>query len=218
MRIQTVVQHDPRRAHLLPSLLAALPRGAQVVTDPGASESLRSPWRCYRACLETLNQTATHLLVVQDDLEFSVDFPQALRAVVAARPRNLVALFVPGAGTNYQRVIDACRHETRWCHLSLEGNNWVPTCALIWPRPLIPRLLAYYDRSGYPSSRTADDGIVRDWAREEGVNVLATVPSLVEHPDNVPSLMGKTYMSGRNPARVAACWAAPPFSPLELEW
>lgn len=35
------------------------------------------------------------------------------------------------------------------------------------------------------------------------IEAWATVPSLAEHSDDAPSLIGRKYMAGRNPGRVA---------------
>jgi hypothetical protein len=202
--IQTVVQHDPRRAHLLPSLLPRLPKGATVVHDPGASDPQRSPWRCYRACLQTFSPAATHLLIVQDDVLVCRDFPDALAAVIAARPDVPVALFVPGVMPNSRRVLDACWAGDRWAELDV--LTWAPVVAVVWPRGHVGRLLEFAAAKDYPPSRFGDDSIVGDYAREQAVTIWATVPSLVEHPDTEASLVGTVAMGGANPQRVAACW------------
>ena len=216
LRCQTVVQHDPRRSDLLPILLAALPADARVVVDPGATDARRSPWRCYRACLETLEPDASHLLVVQDDAIVCRDFHAVLDLVVAAQPDDPVALFVPGVGANARRVLAACQAEQRWCEL--DPLTWVPAVAIVWPRHHIASLLDFYDGRNYPVTRTADDGIIGDWAKDTGTRVVACVPSLVDHPDTVRSLVGTAHFGGLNPARVACCWIGEEMSPLELAW
>lgn len=215
-RVQTVVQHDPRRAELLPGLFAALPADARVITDPGADEKQRSPWRCYRACLEALELDASHLLIVQDDAQVCRDFAAAVDLIASVRPADPVCLFVPGVGRNHRRILDACYRDARWTEL--DPADWVPVVAVVWPRRHVMELLAFVDRKRYPPSRTADDGIAGDWARETKTRVVATVPSLVEHPDRVPSLVKTAHFSGMNPQRCAACWLGEELSPLTLQW
>ena len=209
------MQHDPRRADLLPPLLAAL-GPAQVVADPGASDPQRSPWRCYRACLQALEPDATHLVIVQDDAQPCLDVPAALELVIAARPDDVIALFVPGIGEHARRVLEACYHGKHWCHLF--EHLFCPAVAMVYPRERVREILAFVAAKNYPASLTADDAILGYWMRETHTRVLGCVPSLVEHPDTVPSLVGTHHMSGVNPARVAACWTGPDFSPLELDW
>jgi hypothetical protein len=53
MKLATLIQHDPSRAHLLSALLEQLaPLPVDVVTDPDPNGQPPSPWRTYRACLE----------------------------------------------------------------------------------------------------------------------------------------------------------------------
>ena len=216
LSIATVVQHDPRRADLLPGLLAELPADTIVVADPGANDTLRSPWRCYRACLEALPDDASHLVVIQDDAQVCLDFPEVLERVVAARPDDPIALFTPGVGSHALKVMEACRRGQHWC--DLERRMWVPVVAICWPRDQVGRVLAFADRKQYPASRWGDDSIIGDYAREEGVTVKACVPSIVEHSDVAASLVGTAAMGGKNPARIAACWAGRVWSPLAVSW
>lgn len=214
--IQTVVQHHPSRAHLLAPLLAALPPDAQVVADPGSTTARRSPIRCYLECLRTIDKPETHLVVVQDDAVPCRDFPAALEAVVAARRADLLALFVPGVMPNSRRVLDACWEGKRWAQL--DPATWVPAVALAWPAPLAARFLAWYGQAPRDAGKTADDGLIGEWARAEHVPVWACVPSLVEHSDTEPSLVGTAHFGGLAPNRVAACWTGRDWSPLEFDW
>jgi len=213
--IQCVVQHDPRRAALLPPLLAQLP-GAQAVADPGASEPRRSPWRCYRACLQALEPGASHLLVVQDDAILCRDFAQAIPLLAAARPDDPLCLFVPGVGANQRRVLQACASGALWAEL--DPLAWVPCVAVLWPRAQAEALLAFAEQKRYPESRSADDAIVGDFSRETRTRFLAPVPSLCDHDDSQRSLVGTANWSGLSPARVAACWLGAELSPLSFAW
>lgn len=215
MRIQTVVQHDPSRAELLPPLLAALP-DAQVVSDPEPESPLRSPWRTYQACLRVLEPEATHLLVIQDDAEPCRDLAEALPLVLASRPDDVLALFVPGVGEMRRLVLDGCYRGKRWVELS--PREWVPLVAVVWPRAKAERFLDWAETRRISAGRTADDGIAGEFVRETHTRVLACVPSLVEHPDMVRSLVGTAHWNGMSPSRVAACWTGRDISALDLSW
>lgn len=215
MRVQIVIQHDPRRSDLLPGLLAAIP-SARVISDPDPDSPTRSPWRCYRACLEALERDATHLLIVQDDAEPCRDFEETVTAIVTAHPSDPVCLFVPGLGNNQRLILAACYRDERYARLDPNDPVCLPVVATVWPRPLIAPLLEYAARM--PPSRRADDGITGEWSRQNLVPVIATVPSLVEHRDLVPSLVGTSHYGGINPARVAACWIGQEMTPLQLDW
>ena len=96
----------------------------------------------------------------------------------------------------------------------MHPGDWTPTVALCWPAPLIPRFLAFADQN--PALiRTGDDNVVGAFTSRESIPVWATVPSLVEHPDLEPSLIGRKASGGRNRFRVAAVppeQTAPPAS------
>ena len=106
-------------------------------------------------------------------------------------------------------MLEACWAGERWAELS--PATWPPAVCLVWPRALAEQLLAWQ-----PPERlhlASDDGNLEVWARQFGIRILACVPSLVEHADDVPSLMGTAHMGGNNPGRVAACWLG-----LEQDW
>jgi hypothetical protein len=154
--------------------------------------------------------------VIQDDALVCRDFRAGLKLVVAGRPDDTIALFTPGVGEHGRRVLDACRDGKRWAHLF--EHLFLPTVAVVYPAAGVHAILAYVDSRRIPDSQTADDGVLGHWMRDTQTRVLACVPSLVEHPDTVASLVGTHHMSGLNPARIAACWLGPDLSPLELDW
>jgi hypothetical protein len=203
IRLSTAVQNHPSRA-VMAAELAAAAGGADVVSDPDPLGK-PDPWRTYRACLEATPGWATHRLVLQDDALVCARFRDAALAAASARPGDLLALFASGVPDHRDAVLDACRRRAAWC--VLDTVPWVPAVALLWPAGLIPKLLAFVDRQGWPAHFTADDEKVWHWAQAEGVTVWATVPSLVQHPDDVPSTLGMRALGGRDPARVAAVWA-----------
>ena len=212
-----LVQHDPRRADLLRALLADLPVNTEVVADPGAHLPQRSPWRCYQACLErALENGASHTVIVQDDVQVCLDFGATVEKVIAARPDDPICIFTPGIGEHSRRILDACYHSRHWA--LLDPQLWTPVVCLIWPRPIVERLLVWAEQKQFPPSRFGDDSIIGEFCREEKVSVWATCPSLVEHPDMVRSLVGTAAFGGRNPGRCAACWVGREWSPLAVDW
>jgi hypothetical protein len=79
---------------------------------------------------------------------------------------------------------------------------WMPVCATVWPRPLIESILAYDDepypgpvatavqraqRITWRADRLDDYRVIGGWCTARDVMPLATVPCLVEHPDDQPS-------------------------------
>lgn len=156
------------------------------------------------------------MLVIQDDTLVCDHFAEAAMAAVAARPDRIVSFFVAGAPARSARRLhhaaSVCQH---WAQL--EPRDWCPAVALCFPAANAADLVVWADEQEIPERRTSDDAILGDWVRARGHVVLATVPSLVQHPDDVPSLIGTAHSSGRNPARVAACFVGG-YDARKIDW
>lgn len=77
----------------------------------------------------------------------------------------------------------------------MHPRDYVPVVGTSFPRAAIRDLTRWVEsHSGRRYSRS-DDHWLGLWHRESGQRILSTVPSLVEHPDDVTSLIGK----GRGP-------------------
>lgn len=206
MRVAVAVQHHPSRAELIPPLLERLGGPVDVVADPDP-DGRPSALRTYLPCLTGHPASATHVVVVQDDAWPCEAFLERAGAALAARPDALVAFSVQGAGTPGRAVLAAHRRGESWARLPAQKRGWVPTIALGWPVDHAAAFVAFaLDR--YPTDYQGDDAPVGAYAYQRRVEVWATVPSLVEHPDVVPSLIpGRRASAGRNRARVAAVMA-----------
>lgn len=213
-RISVAVQHHPARAELVDELLEQLP-GATLATDPDPL-GMRNPWRGYRNALETTPADATHRLIVQDDVRVCPGFLDAARAAVAAKPDRILSFFVAGNPYEHsQAVFAACARGSSWAEL--DNQRWCPAVCVCWPAAHVPAILAFVDAQGWPDAFRADDEIIGRYCRHAGVLPLASVPSLVDHPDDVPSLLGNKAMYGQDPGRVTACWIGD-CDPATIDW
>lgn len=217
-RIAVAVQTHPTREEMARALAARIP-GAEIVLDPAPTE-YRSPWRTYRHALErqlASNNRATHLLVIQDDTEICRNFWGGLHKVVAARPFDLISLFVGGAPYNSRDAVwAACDRDETFA--LLPTAQWVPAIAVVWPTPVIGPALDWAAAQRWPPRFTADDEIIGRIKTALGLQAWATVPNLVEHPDVVPSLVGKMRaMAGKNLDRVSCCFPEG-LDPLTIDW
>ncbi len=161
----------------------------EVVTDPegdGFPPTWR-PYRTYRECLARPTEAAW-VLVLQDDVTLCPGFPDALTSCLSAAGEHPVSLFTSNQALQTRKDYWArMRAGEAWCPLN--QREWVNVVALAWPTSLIPKFLAWADGKGFGVTRgRADDAIVGEWARMTRTQVLATVPSLVEHPDWEPSV------------------------------
>lgn len=189
--------------------------GGEVVFDPDPL-GYPSPWRTYRHALTLTPENASHRVVIQDDAHVCVNFTEALEHVVAARPDSPIVLFVAGHPKEHVRVLmRACDRDEPFA--VLPPDQWVPAVAVIWPVGVIRPILDWVDEQDYPVQFRADDEILGRATRALSIPILCTVPSLVEHPDITPSIMGK-YRSkaGEDPNRVAACFID--GDPLDIDW
>ncbi len=171
-----------------------------VDPEPGGTPN---PWRTYRYALERFPDDASHLVLMQDDAVPVDGFRGAVERAVVARPDVPICLFVSHqASRNVRRMMDACQADAPF--FVCDPSQWVPVVALVWPKDHAVAFLEWAETAGYRSARRrADDAIVGDWMKHSGTQVVGTVPSLVEHPDEEESLIGLKH---RIPRR-AVCLA-----------
>lgn len=200
--LSVAIQHHPARAELIPALAERLGE-CEVVADP-LPEGPPNPLRTYLECLRLTPDEATHRLVIQDDAWPCDGFRALAQAAIEERPNDIVCFYVPDIGAGGRnRVIRALRKRESWAQLGLGG--WVPAVAACWPIAAADDFVEWCPRV-LPESTTADDKAIVEFCKRHGVHVWATVPSLVEHPDDVPSLLGKEHGAGKIRWRVAAAF------------
>lgn len=209
--VSFAIQTCPARAELAAALLAEIGVGELAVDPdpppPGTppTSALWNPWRCYRHAIETTPPDADYRVVVQDDALVCAGFAAAATAAIAARPNRLVTFYVGGnAKLLAARVTHAAARGHAW--VNLPHFSWFPAVAVAWPRRLLDELPAWVDRQPWPKTFRSDDEIIGRFLRNVGEIPLATVPSLVDHPDDVPSLIGTKARGGTDRGRIAACW------------
>lgn len=216
VRLSLTIQTHPLRREMAGRLAASI--GADVTVDPDPDHPLRSPWRTYRHALETTPPGATHRVVIQDDAEPCDWFSDVLPAAVASRPDRLLTFFVGGNPAQHARqVYLACERGESWAQL--DAQRWCPAVALAWPVEMIEPFLHYVDAQPWPESFRSDDEIVGHWLRDTAQTPLASVPSLIQHPDVVESLLGaRRNWAGQDPGRVAACFIHPDCDCRTIDW
>lgn len=201
--ISIAVQHHPRRAHLLGALVAELP--CEVVTDPDP-DGPRSPLRCYVECLRRTPPNATQRLILQDDVALCTNFAALAEAALDERPMSIVTFFVPNVGpAGAKRVRAASMAGERWAQIG--GLAITPVVATAWPAHLIEDFIAFAESPRITKRYTHDDPVATLFVKSRKLEVWATVPSLVEHPDVEPSLIGKPHGGGKYTHRLAAIFA-----------
>ncbi len=200
LELSVCLQHHPSRAHLLSALLERLP-GFELITDPDPAGQ-PNPLRTYLECLRRTPEHATHRLILQDDAWPCQEFREKAEAAISERPDNLICFFVPGSpGGGMNSVLRAAKAGEHWALIGAGG--WIPVIAVMWPRALIADFIEFAEHRRFARSRS-DDEVLTRFVRANRLDVWATIPSYVEHPDVVPSLIGRKHGAGKIKWRIAA--------------
>lgn len=189
LRIAYRVQHAVGRDAALARLLEHLPPAVEVITDYDALQ-LPNPWRGYLRCLRDPPAKATHLCILQDDALPCRNFDELLKAAIKERPNDVVSLFVGGLPTKTRRdFYEAMKRGDRWSPIYFREIHHV--VGLVWPVQLAAEFVEWVSTNKIPGPDPpkSDDAVVGYWARKnrDKAQVWATVPCLVEHPDDFSS-------------------------------
>lgn len=178
----------------------------RIVDDPDPDSPYRSAWRTYRRCLESIESDFT--VILQDDTIACRGFRQAARAAMDARPGRLIAfyhsIYPPAMMPHFWSALDRCDP-----FFEFPLWRWTPTVALGWPRELAVDFLGWIDtaKKKLPKHWLTDDPLVGEWTTARKQPCVATVPSLVQHPDDCVTIVGSHNGKGdRRDTRMAACW------------
>jgi hypothetical protein len=188
MKIVYRIQHAAGRDEGLKRLLPLLPKGAEVVTDHESANPI--PMRGYLACLEGAPRDATHVCIVQDDAVPCREIGKRVREAVAERPDDVLSLFVGGLSGRTRKDFWAAQGAgERWAPIYFREIHHV--VALVWPIGEIDDFLTWYPdaKIPIPVPHKSDDAVVGYWARTRRKLFWATVPCLVQHPDDLPSIV-----------------------------
>lgn len=186
----------PSRRDLAESLSKQL--RAPVSYDPDPEEE-RNPWRCARQAWKVgaAKPGATHVLVVQEDCIPCPDFRKHVGRALRAKPDRVASFFLGWLpAQTAQLALSAVSRCAAWQIGSHAG--WCPTIALAMPLELADGFWRFEDGT----RPVADDDVAGRYLRSIGVPWYASLPSLVDHDDEAPSLMST---EARN--RQAMCYA-----------
>lgn len=193
MTLSVWVQGHPSRTALhrrLAANVAPLPFNLSLHTSEPPD-----PWAGYKlaVCRAVEECDASHLIVLQDDAIPCYDFPLAVADAIKDRPDDVLSLWVGDmrdlTAKFYRRAQVA---KERWSPVNFSKIHHC--VALVWPRALAEEFLEWTSTSMLPGDgrdQQSDDAIVGAWARRTHHQFWATVPSLVEHNDDVPSTIGR---------------------------
>lgn len=212
MKLSIAIQHHPDRAELLGPLMAALtPAHVLVARDPTPTEKPNA-LRTYLSALRLAPASCSHHLILQDDVTLCRNFVAGAKLALVARPDEPVSFFCSSQPLEAAHRI-RCAQDRGETFALLEPRRWTPAVALAWPVALAGEFVEFVEGQGWPSGFGADDEAIGRFLRGRGVSAWATVPSLVEHPDATPSLIGRRMRKGR-----CAAYYIGDGDPLAILW
>lgn len=208
------IQHRPGRESIN-RLLAQLPPEVEVIADDGETPD---PWRGYRKCLSDLPEDG-HVCVLQDDVVVARNFSSAIERIASANEDILVSLFLSKAPRRTWNL--ASLKYGRANYVDNHPQDLVHVIGLLWPVKLARVFLDWVDenpRRLRGREFSSDDATVTRWMRFTNQRVRVTVPSIVQHPDDVPSIVnGTKAKGGMDQMRTAVYWIGDE-DPLEIDW
>lgn len=203
--IHARVQHTPSRADLIAPLLEQLaPLQTEIIEH--ASEP-PSPWGGYRLCLDD-PPDCTHLLILQDDAEPAANFAAAVQQIADVNPDTPVCLFLARLPRDASSQAERAMKQDRR-YVTLSWRSFLPIVAVLWPLAKAVEFRDWADEHadrlpGIRGEPRSDDAVAGRWKMVTRQTVRACVPSIVEHPDMVPSTIGRRAQWGQDRNRCAA--------------
>ena len=216
MNVHWVVQSHPSRRELRERLLAGLPASTQVVEtdfDPP------SPWAGYKLCLKAAVESGcTHSVLIQDDCVVPRNLPSAVMKVIEVEPDVPVCLYLGMLPPQKGLALRAAKEGKKF--VELHQSSFLPVVAVLWPVGKAAEFLAWAGepnllrrRNGQFIEERSDDAQGGRWMRSTRQRVVATIPSLVEHPDDAPSTISR-----RPSGRTALFWHGPDWDATSVDW
>lgn len=159
------------------------------------------------------------MLVLQDDAEVCRNLPPAVERIAKTKPDEPVVLFCSYLPNGARLAILAAAKNGQ-CYARFPVSKFVPVVGILWPRACIERFLSWAEHArlpGYPRPAASDDAVVGEWQRRNQETIWLSVPSLVQHPDRVESMIGKRAQWGEDRGRTALYFIGE-NDPLGYQW
>lgn len=162
----------------------------------------------FKACLAKADMSKPYVVVVQDDLDFCVNFTETVEKIIASAITEfgealpLVGLYCPRSSTKELKG-------TGKNFISMIGGSWGQ--ANMYPTSWIKGFMEFSDLMFAPEY-DSDDGRLTFWSAVTKTPWWVTAPSLVQHLGATVSTIG---FSNKNKV---ASWYAGEESPLSFDW
>ena len=195
-RVSVAIMACPSRLGNVRATVRSIGGRPRVIVDrcrAGAWPTARRAWLAY-------DKTATHHVVLQDDIQPCRHFREACTRLAEVRPRHCLALCV-----NRKKALDAREHGLSW--IVTEGP-WGQ--GIMLPVAWIRDFLTW--TATWTPTCPHDDTRLTLFLWSMGELAWGPMPSLVEHLDN-GSLIGNKLPFSRR-----ATWFMGDADPLEIDW
>lgn len=178
-------------------------------------EGQPNPWRCYERCLREAALLDGPTTILQDDVTLCPGFAEIAPVAAAVHPEMLTAFYTQWWGASGMQAKSASGKQQRFSMIA--RHEWLPVVATCWPVGAPQECLSWLTERPGAVTR-ADDGTVARWLRKSPRKAVGTVPCLVDHLDEVPSLIrNATRGSGVGKRRAAVPWERI-GDPASLAW
>ncbi len=117
----------------------------------------------------SLPKTAEHILVLQDDVLLSDGFLDVCKIIAKTHPDSIVGLY-PGQFPRAEHIKG----------LPLR-SPYIATHDLAGPAILMPARYVFPCLITWESKRKGDDVQIQIWANDNGIQLLTTIPCIVQH-------------------------------------
>lgn len=139
-------------------------------------------------------ETASHLLVLQDDALPVPGFASVYLRTLEQHPDAVLCLFTPGFRYLHKLALEVQRAGMSLTPMRV--GSFVPCVAISYPRSFVHSILEWADQyevdGRHRPLRGADDGILARYCRTARIQPLLMIPSIVEHDDTIDSI-GKAH-------------------------
>ncbi len=177
VRLSTVVMTHPRRDEAARRLQSQYPElEMRIVHDPDPSGP-PATLRTARLAWKTVAESATHHLVLQDDVELCDEFAAAAYQAIASGPSGPLSFFANWASRSGQLVRLAALSGASWAPVM---DPYIPTQALLLPAPLA---LEFAEFAETLPSTVPDNQAMAHFLRSKEMTASVCCPNLVEHAD-----------------------------------
>lgn len=148
------------------------------------------------------------------------NFAAVLEQIAVANPTTPVSLFLSKQPRRTYTLASMKYGKTRYVDVHLA--DLVHIVGMLWPVDKAREFLdwATTNPKRWPHGRetTSDDAMLTRWMKMTKQRIRCTVPSLVEHPDDLASIVNQNkWSNGKDTGRTAAYWIGRE-DPLGLDW